>query len=98
MRAASGRRYATNSSETPRARSSPIASQVSRIVPFLAEGAGVVTSRADVHWVVTEWGAARLHGRTLRERAEALVEIAHPRFRDELRSASRARFPATPRV
>ena len=70
--------------------------KLSRIVPFLAEGAGVVTSRADVHWVVTEWGAARLHGRTLRERAEALVEIAHPRFRDELRAASRARFPTPP--
>ena len=66
--------------------------QVSRVVPFLAEGAGVVTSRADVHWVVTEYGAARLHGRTLRERARALVEIAHPRFRDELLARARERF------
>jgi acyl-CoA hydrolase len=71
--------------------------KVSRIVPFLAEGAGVVTSRADVHWVVTEWGAARLHGRTLRERAESLVAIAHPQFRDELAAASHARFPTSPR-
>lgn len=64
----------------------------SRIVPFLAEGAGVVTSRADVYWVVTEFGAARLHGRTLRERARALVDIAHPRFRDELIASARERF------
>lgn len=66
--------------------------KVSRVVPFLAEGAGVVTSRADVYWVVTEYGAARLHGRTLRERAHALVEIAHPRFRDELLARARERF------
>ena len=64
----------------------------SRIVPCLASGAGVVTSRADVHWVVTEYGAARLHGRTLRERARALVEIAHPQFREELRAAMTDRF------
>jgi acyl-CoA hydrolase len=62
---------------------------LSRIVPVLAEGAGVVTSRADVYWVVTEWGAARLHGRTLRERARALVEIAHPAFRDDLEARAR---------
>jgi 4-hydroxybutyrate CoA-transferase len=67
---------------------------VSRIVPYLSQGAGVVTSRADVYWVVTEWGAARLHGRTLRERAEALAEISHPQFRDELRAAARARAGA----
>jgi acyl-CoA hydrolase len=64
----------------------------SRIVPCLASGAGVVTSRADVHWVVTEYGAARLHGRTLRERARALVAIAHPQFREELRAAMNDRF------
>jgi 4-hydroxybutyrate CoA-transferase len=57
---------------------------VSRIVPTLDPGAGVVTTRADVHRVVTEYGVARLRGRTLRERAEALISIAHPRFRDEL--------------
>jgi 4-hydroxybutyrate CoA-transferase len=68
---------------------------VSRIVPFLAEGAGVVTSRADVYWVVTEFGAARLHGRTLRERARALIGVAHPRFRDELTEAARRRFGAS---
>jgi acyl-CoA hydrolase len=57
---------------------------VSRIVPVLEPGAGVVTSRADVHYVVTERGIAYLHGKTLRERAEALIAIADPRFEGEL--------------
>jgi len=57
---------------------------VSRIVPTLDVGAGVVTTRADVHYVVTEYGIACLHGKTLRQRAEALIAIAHPNFRDEL--------------
>lgn len=57
---------------------------VSRIVPRLANGAGVLTTRADVHYVVTEYGIAYLHGRTVRQRAEALIEIAHPKFRKEL--------------
>lgn len=57
---------------------------VSRIAPMLAPGAGVVTSRADVHYVVTEYGIAYLHGKTVRQRAEALIQIAHPNFRDEL--------------
>jgi len=55
-----------------------------RIVPVLAPGAGVVTTRADVHYVVTEYGIAYLHGKTLRERAVALIAIADPRFRNEL--------------
>ncbi len=54
---------------------------VSRIVPHLREGAGVVTSRGDVHYIATEYGIADLYGRSLRERAIALIEIAHPRFR-----------------
>ena len=58
--------------------------RVSRVVPVLEPGAGVVTSRADVHYVVTEHGIAYLHGKTLRERAEALIGIADPRFRQEL--------------
>jgi acyl-CoA hydrolase len=58
---------------------------VSRIVPELAPGAGVVTTRGHVHWVVTEYGAVNLHGRTLRERAEGLIGIAHPNFRSELK-------------
>lgn len=57
---------------------------VSRIVTVLKPGAGVVTSRADVHYVVTENGIAYLHGKTLRERAEALIAIADPRFQGEL--------------
>jgi GNAT superfamily N-acetyltransferase len=57
---------------------------VSRIVPHLDEGAGVVTSRGDVHYVVTEFGVAYLHGKTIRERALALINIAHPDFRREL--------------
>jgi acyl-CoA hydrolase len=58
---------------------------ISRIVPELAPGAGVVTTRGHVHWVVTEYGAVNLHGQTLRERAAALVGIAHPDFRGELK-------------
>jgi len=57
---------------------------VSRIVPSLSEGAGVVTTRGDVHYVVTEWGVAYLHGKTIRERALSLIAIAHPKFRSEL--------------
>jgi acyl-CoA hydrolase len=57
---------------------------VSRIVPVLNPGAGVVTSRADVHYVVTEHGIAYLHGKTLRERAVALIAIADPQFQGEL--------------
>jgi acyl-CoA hydrolase len=63
----------------------------SRIVPFLKTGAGVVTSRADVHYIVTEYGVANLFGRNLRQRAEALIGIAHPRFREELEAAARER-------
>ena len=57
---------------------------ISRIVPVLDPGAGVVTSRGDVHYVVTEFGVAYLHGKTIRQRAEALIEITHPKFREEL--------------
>jgi acyl-CoA hydrolase len=59
--------------------------KVSRIVMQLKEGAGVVTTRGHVQWVVTEYGAVNLHGKTLRERAELLVSIAHPDFRGELK-------------
>lgn len=60
------------------------AGQISRIVPLLTAGAGVVTSRGLTHYVVTEYGIASLHGRTVRERAESLIQIAHPKFREEL--------------
>jgi GNAT superfamily N-acetyltransferase len=58
--------------------------EVSRIVPLLSPGAGVVTTRGDVHYVVTEWGIAYLHGKNIRERAMALINVAHPKFRDWL--------------
>ena len=64
---------------------------MSRIQPFLKEGAGVVTSRADVHYVVTEFGAVNLFGKNLRERAEALISIAHPKFQPELEAQARDR-------
>lgn len=56
----------------------------SKIVPFLKTGAGVVTTRAHVHWVVTEYGAVDLYGKTIRERAELLASIAHPMHREWL--------------
>ncbi len=56
----------------------------SRIVPFLSEGSGVVVTRGDVHYVVTEYGAAYIHGKSIRDRAMALINIAHPKFREEL--------------
>lgn len=66
--------------------------KVSRIVVELSPGAGVVTTRGHVHWVVTEYGAVNLHAMSLRERADALISIAHPDFREELRrDASRLR-------
>ncbi len=61
---------------------------LSRIVAQLKPGAGVVTSRGDVRWVATEFGAVNLFGRNLRQRAELLISIAHPRFRDELQRAA----------
>ncbi len=63
---------------------------VSRIVSEIAPGAGVVTTRGHVHTVVTEFGCAELHGRSIRDRAEALIGIAHPDFREGLRSAARS--------
>ncbi len=58
--------------------------EISRIVPMLTPGAGVVTTRGDVHYVVTEYGVAYLHGKSIRERALALINIAHPKFRAKL--------------
>lgn len=63
---------------------------LSRIVPMLRAGAGVVTSRNDVHYVVTEQGVADLYGKTIRQRVEALIGIAHPDFRAELRKQAAA--------
>ena len=64
---------------------------ISRIVPMLTPGAGVVTSRGDVHYVVTEYGIADLHGKTIRERAMALIHIAHPDHRERLMEEARDR-------
>jgi 4-hydroxybutyrate CoA-transferase len=64
---------------------------IPRIVAELRPGAGVVTTRADVHYVVTEYGVAELFGRSLRERAKALIEIAHPEDREALRRVAQAR-------
>jgi len=57
---------------------------ISRISPHLKEGAGVVTTRGDVHYIVTEWGVAYLHGKNIRERSMALISVAHPKFRAAL--------------
>jgi len=71
--------------------------KVSRLVVQLNAGAGVVTTRGHVHWVVTEYGAVNLHGKCLRERADALISIAHPDFRAGLRKelAQVRHFPGT---
>ncbi|MDP4197252.1 MAG: acetyl-CoA hydrolase/transferase C-terminal domain-containing protein, partial [Bacteroidota bacterium] len=58
--------------------------KISRIVPTLKPGAGVVTSRGDVHYVVTEYGVAHLYGKSIRERIKALINITHPNFREDL--------------
>jgi acyl-CoA hydrolase len=71
--------------------STALEGKVSRIVSALDEGAGVVTSRGDVHWVVTEYGAVNLHGTPLRRRAEMLLSVAHPDFRRELAADARRR-------
>ncbi|HLE60822.1 MAG TPA: acetyl-CoA hydrolase/transferase C-terminal domain-containing protein, partial [Thermoanaerobaculaceae bacterium] len=62
--------------------------KVSRICDVLTEGSGVVTTRADVHYVVTEYGVASLFGKGLKERAQELIAVAHPEFRDELKTAA----------
>jgi acyl-CoA hydrolase len=65
---------------------------ISRIVPFLKEGAGVVTTRGHVHWVVTEYGIVNLFGKNLRQRAKALIELAHPDHREFLEQSYHERF------
>ena len=71
---------------------STVKGKISKIVPLLDEGAAVTTSRNDVDYVVTEYGIAALKGRTLRQRAEALIAIAHPDFRAELTAEMKRRF------
>jgi len=57
---------------------------ISRIVPVLNRGAGVVTTRAHVHYVVTEYGVAHLYGKTIKQRVKALLDIAHPNYRESI--------------
>ena len=61
---------------------------ISRIVPSLKPGAGVVTTRAHAHYIVTEYGIAFLYGKNMRQRAKALIEIAHPNQREALEKAA----------
>jgi acyl-CoA hydrolase len=65
---------------------------ISRIVPFLKQGAGVVTTRAHAHFIVTEYGIADVYGKNMRQRAKALIAIAHPNKREELDRAAFERF------
>lgn len=69
-------------------------SMVSKIVPFIDHGAAVTTSRCDADYVVTEYGIARMKGRTLKDRARQLINIAHPDFREELKAQFKERFNA----
>ena len=64
----------------------------SKIVPILDEGAGVVTPRADAQWIVTEYGAVNIEGRSLQERAKMIISIAHPDDRDMLMKAAYERY------
>ena len=66
----------------------------SKIVPMLGAGVAVTTSRTDVDYVITEYGVAQLKGRSLRQRAQNLIQIAHPDFRQELQAAFNSRFSA----
>jgi len=65
--------------------------EASKIVPYLKQGGGVVTTRADVHYVVTEYGVAYLHGKNLRQRAVALINVAAPKFRQDLEKEAKKR-------
>jgi 4-hydroxybutyrate CoA-transferase len=61
-------------------------------VPLIDEGAAVTTPRTDIHFIITEYGIAELYGRTVKQRAEALIAIAHPDFREELSKRFHERF------
>ncbi len=65
---------------------------ISKITPFLRHGAGVTTTRAHVHYVATEYGVVNLFGKNLKQRADALISIAHPNHREGLQAAARERF------
>ena len=65
---------------------------ISKIAPVLTAGAGIVTTRAHMHWFVTEFGAVDLYGKTLQERARLLISVAHPSAQEELDRAAFERF------
>lgn len=65
---------------------------LSKIVPFLKEGAGVTTTRAHVHYIVTEYGIANLYGQNLRQRARLLIQVAHRDHREDLEKQAYERF------
>jgi acetyl-CoA hydrolase len=65
---------------------------ISRIVIQLKSGAGVVTTKGDVHYIVTEFGIARLYGKTIRERVQELINVAHPKFREELQKSAHEKY------
>ena len=65
---------------------------VSKIAPVLSQGAGVVTTRAHLHWFVTEYGAVNLYGKTLQERARLIISVAHPDHREALDRAAFERY------
>jgi len=65
---------------------------VSKISPTLVEGSGVVTTRANIHWLVTEYGAVNLYGKPMQERAKQIISIAHPEHREALDRAAFERF------
>ena len=77
---------------------SPTSKGISRISSLLKPGAGVVTTRAHAHWVVTEHGIAYLHGKTIRERAEAMITIAHPEDRERLAKEARDHWKISVRI
>jgi acyl-CoA hydrolase len=68
---------------------------ISRITPFLKSGAGVVTTRAHAHYIVTEYGVAYLYGKNMRQRAKALIDVAHPKHREALEKAAFERFKSS---
>jgi acyl-CoA hydrolase len=65
---------------------------ISRIVPLLKQGAGVVTTRGHIHWVVTEYGVVNLYGKNMEQRAQLLIDIAHPNHREDLEKSFHERF------
>jgi acyl-CoA hydrolase len=65
---------------------------ISKISPTLMEGAGVVTTRANMHWLVTEFGKVNLYGKTLQERARRIISVAHPNHQEALEKAAFERF------